>query len=66
MHNFLEKIWLSEDAGEAGVCLLPCVRLSTDPNVSVEDFWRDIVYGAVDLSPDQLAVYNKNRDVKFT
>ncbi|KAH8392094.1 hypothetical protein KR215_000550 [Drosophila sulfurigaster] len=66
VHHFLEQIWLSEDAGEAGVCLLPCVRLSTDPNASVGDFWRDIVYGAVDLTPSQLEVYNRNRDVKFT
>lgn len=63
---FLEQIWLSEDAGEAGVCLLPCVRLSTDPNVSVGEFWRDIVYGAVELSPKQLIEYNKDRKVKFT
>lgn len=66
MHIFLEKIWRSEDAGEAGVCLVPCVRLSTDPNAVVGDFWRDIVYGAVDLTAQQLAVYNKGRDVKFT
>ncbi|XP_030386400.1 D-aspartate oxidase [Scaptodrosophila lebanonensis] len=66
MHCFLQEIWLSEDAGEAGVCLLPCVRLTTATNTHVEDFWRDIVYGAVDLTPDQLAVYNKERTVKYT
>ncbi|KAH8412050.1 hypothetical protein KR222_007947 [Zaprionus bogoriensis] len=65
-HQFLEELWLSEDAGEAGVCLVPCVRLATDPNVSVGDFWRDIVYGAVELTPQQLAEYNRNRQVKFT
>lgn len=66
MHQFLEQIWLSEDAGEAGVCLLPCIRLSTSTVDTVEDFWRDIVYGAVDLSNEQLAAYNKGRSVKFT
>ncbi|KAH8238974.1 hypothetical protein KR038_011044 [Drosophila bunnanda] len=66
MHQFLENIWLSEDAGEAGVCLLPCVRLSTSTVDSVEDFWRNIVYGAMDLTADQLAVYNVGRSVKFT
>lgn len=66
MHLFLEQIWLSEDAGEAGVCLVPCVRLSSDSNVIVGDFWRDIVYGAVELTAEQLEVYNKGRDVKFT
>ncbi|XP_016971196.1 LOW QUALITY PROTEIN: D-aspartate oxidase [Drosophila rhopaloa] len=66
MHQFLEKIWLSEDAGEAGVCLLPCIRLSTSTVDSVEDFWRDIVYGAADLSQEQLAAYNQGRSVKFT
>ncbi|SPP81573.1 D-aspartate oxidase [Drosophila guanche] len=66
MHTFLEQIWLSEDAGEAGVCLLPCIRLSTSTVNTVEDFWRDIVYGAVDLTAEQLAVYNQGRSVKFT
>ncbi|EDW51913.1 D-aspartate oxidase [Drosophila sechellia] len=66
MHQFLEQIWLSEDAGEAGVCLLPCIRLSTSTVGTVEDFWRDIVYGAVNLSKEQLAAYNKGRSVKFT
>ncbi|KAH8279776.1 hypothetical protein KR054_005552 [Drosophila jambulina] len=66
MHQFLEKIWLSEDAGEAGVCLLPCVRLSTSTVDAVEDFWRNIVYGAKDLTADQLAAYNVGRSVKFT
>ncbi|EDW87833.1 D-aspartate oxidase [Drosophila yakuba] len=66
MHQFLEQIWLSDDAGEAGVCLLPCIRLSTSTVDTVEDFWRDIVYGAVDLSKEQLAAYNKDRSVKFT
>ncbi|KAH8409923.1 hypothetical protein KR009_001260 [Drosophila setifemur] len=66
MHQFLEKIWLSEDAGEAGVCLLPCTRLSTSTVDSVEDFWRDIVYGAMGLTDHQLAAYNRGRTVKFT
>ncbi|XP_017041293.1 D-aspartate oxidase [Drosophila ficusphila] len=66
MHQFLEKIWLSGDAGEAGVCLLPCIRLGTSTVDTVEDFWRDIVYGAVDLTQEQLAVYNQGRSVKFT
>ncbi|KAH8329033.1 hypothetical protein KR074_001984 [Drosophila pseudoananassae] len=66
MHQFLEQIWLSEDAGEAGVCLIPCIRLNTSTVDSVEDFWRDIVYGAVDLTEAQLAAFNKGRSVKFT
>ncbi|XP_041675507.1 D-aspartate oxidase isoform X2 [Drosophila eugracilis] len=66
MHQFLEQIWLSGDAGEAGVCLLPCVRLSTSTVDIVGDFWRDIVYGAVDLTEKQLAEYNEGRTVKFT
>ncbi|EDV59135.1 D-aspartate oxidase [Drosophila erecta] len=66
MHRFLEQIWLSEDAAEAGVCLLPCIRLTTSTVDTVGDFWRDIVYGAVDLSKDQLAAYNKGRSYMFT
>ena len=65
MHDFLEQIWLSEDAGEAGVCLIPCLRVTTttmDNNV----FWKDIVYGCRRLTQKQLNELNIGRAKKYT
>nr|XP_036231003.1 D-aspartate oxidase [Bactrocera oleae] len=65
MHDFLEQIWLSEDAGEAGVCLIPCLRVTTttmDNNV----FWKDIVYGCRRLTQKQLNELNIGRTKKYT
>lgn len=65
MHDFLEELWLSEDAGEAGICLIPVIRLTTGDK-PLEDFWKDIVYGCKPISNEQLAEYNVNRATKFT
>lgn len=65
MHDFLEELWLSEDAGEAGICLIPVVRLTT-ADTPVDDFWKDIVYGCEPMCDKQLAEYNVNRATKYT
>ena len=65
MHDFLQQLWLSEDAGEAGICLIPVVRLTTN-NAVMDDFWKDIVYGAEELSQKQLDEYNVGRVNKYT
>ncbi|XP_037950980.1 D-aspartate oxidase [Teleopsis dalmanni] len=65
MHDFLQELWLSEDAGEAGVCLIPVVRLSTN-DVKVEDFWKDIVYGCAPLAEAELREWSTTRAKKFT
>ncbi|XP_017462822.1 PREDICTED: D-amino-acid oxidase-like [Rhagoletis zephyria] len=65
MHEFLEQIWLSDDAGEAGVCLIPCIRLTTT-TMDNDVFWKDIVYGCQSLTPRQLDELNKGRSKKYT
>ncbi|XP_067627602.1 D-amino acid oxidase [Eurosta solidaginis] len=65
MHDFLEQIWLTEDAAEAGVCLIPCMRLSTS-TLQDNDFWKDIVYGCQPLTQRQLDDFNKGKENKFT
>ncbi|XP_050324917.1 D-aspartate oxidase [Bactrocera neohumeralis] len=65
MHDFLEQIWLSEDAGEAGVCLIPCLRVTTT-KMENDVFWKDIVYGCRQLTQNQLAALNIGRTKKFT
>ncbi|XP_061398284.1 D-aspartate oxidase-like [Musca vetustissima] len=65
MHDFLEELWLSEDAGEAGVCLLPVIRLTT-ADTPVDDFWKDIVYGCHEMTEEMLKEYNENRTKKYT
>ncbi|CAD7011729.1 unnamed protein product [Ceratitis capitata] len=65
MHDFLEQIWLSDDAGEAGVCLIPCLRLTTTA-MDNEVFWKDIVYGCRQLTQRQLDELNVGRANKYT
>ena len=65
MHDFLQQLWLSEDAGEAGICLIPVVRLTTT-NAVMDDLWKHIVYGAEELSQKQLDEYNVGRVNKYT
>lgn len=65
MHEFLKKIWLSGDSVEAGVCLIPVIRLSTGEK-PVEDAWRSIVYGCRDMTASELHAYSKLLSKNFT
>uniref|UniRef100_A0A1A9UUS3 FAD dependent oxidoreductase domain-containing protein n=1 Tax=Glossina austeni TaxID=7395 RepID=A0A1A9UUS3_GLOAU len=64
MHDFLENLWISEDAGEAGICLTPVIRVTTT-DIPQADFWKDIVYGFKHLTQSQLDELNRNRAKKF-
>lgn len=62
MHDFLKEIWLSDKAGEAGVCLLPAIRVTLqDGNI-----WENVVYGCKPLTQKQLDSLNEGRVNKFT
>ncbi|XP_055914764.1 D-aspartate oxidase isoform X2 [Eupeodes corollae] len=65
MHKFLKQIWISGDSGEAGVCLIPCVRLATGGN-QLDVSWRDIVYGCRAMKQTELDAYSGTRSSKFT
>lgn len=62
MHDFLKEIWLSDKCGEAGVCLIPCIRVTLEDGNN----WEDIVYGCQPLNQKQLDSLNKGRARKFT
>lgn len=62
MHDFLKEIWLSDKAGEAGVCLIPCARFTLEDG----NIWENIVYGCQHLTPKQLDDLNEGRARKFT
>ena len=62
MHDFLKEIWLSDKAGEAGVCLVPCVRVTLEDG----NIWENIVFGCQHLTQKQLSVMNEGRMQKFT
>ncbi|KAL5281431.1 DDO family protein [Megaselia abdita] len=62
MHDFLKEIWLSDKAGEAGVCLIPCIRVTLEDG----NIWEDIVYGCQHLNQKQLDSLNEGRARKFT
>lgn len=63
MHNFLRQVWLSGDSGEAGVCLIPVIRLSTG---ALDDSWRNIAYGCRNMSKTELEEYSELMNKKFT
>uniref|UniRef100_A0A1A9X595 FAD dependent oxidoreductase domain-containing protein n=1 Tax=Glossina brevipalpis TaxID=37001 RepID=A0A1A9X595_9MUSC len=63
-HDFLEKLWISEDAEEAGVCLIPVTRVATT-DTPIADFWKDIVYGFQHLTQTQLNELNRYREKEF-
>lgn len=62
MHDYLKEIWLSDEAGEAGICLIPVVRLTVDDKNS----WKDVVYGCQPLTKRQMDNLNEGRARKFT
>lgn len=64
MHDFLKKIWLSVDNGEAGVCLIPVVRLTGEK--LTDDTWKNIVYGCRNLNESELNTYRQLLDKKIT
>lgn len=62
MHDFLKEIWLSDKSGEAGVCLIPCIRVTLEDG----NIWENIVFGCQNLTQKQLDDLNEGRARKFT
>lgn len=65
-HKFFLELWKSGLAAEAGVCLQPMIRISTDPNGYPEPSWKNIVYGLQTLNESQLKEISKEYKKKFT
>ncbi|XP_028895278.2 D-aspartate oxidase [Zeugodacus cucurbitae] len=66
MYDFLKQIWLSEDAGEAGVCLLPFLWLTTTTTTMHDVLWKDIAYSCRRLTQKELDGLNKGKERKYT
>lgn len=66
MHDFLHDLWLTDKAGEAGVCLIPCIRATTDPS-GLKPYWDDIVFGFSKFTQQELERLNKEQkqDYKY-
>lgn len=64
-HDFLHQLWLSNDANEAGICLLPCIRVTTSSN-GLDTFWKNIVYGCHNINSEYLKKLSKQCDRNFT
>lgn len=61
-------MWLSENAGEAGICLVSHVtvlRESEKSKLENDHFWKDVVFGYGEMTPIELAKLNENRSIKF-
>ncbi|CAD7087070.1 unnamed protein product [Hermetia illucens] len=65
MHDFLHELWLTDKAGEAGVCLVPCIRATTDLN-GLKPYWDDVVFGFSKFTQQEVDRLNKeqNKDYK--
>lgn len=55
-HDYFHKLWKNGDAAEAGVTLIPTIRITTDQPYDVP--WKDVVYGYTDLSETALERFN--------
>ncbi|KAL5281433.1 DDO.2 family protein [Megaselia abdita] len=67
-HDYLKSIWQSEHAGEAGVCLVSHVTvLKKDEESSLKNdhFWKDIVYGYREITPNEMQKLNECRKIKY-
>uniref|UniRef100_A0A182R549 FAD dependent oxidoreductase domain-containing protein n=1 Tax=Anopheles funestus TaxID=62324 RepID=A0A182R549_ANOFN len=53
-HLFFHQLWKNGLGGKIGVCLQPCMRLTTDPNGYPEPAWKDIVFGCQKIHESEL------------
>lgn len=65
-HRWLLNIWKSEFAAEAGVALIPAMRLTSAPDGYPEVNWSSTVYGARKLHANDLRRLNAEQSAKYT
>lgn len=53
-HDFFHKLWKDGHAAEAGVSLLPALRITTE-DVPYDVPWKDVVFGCTDVNKETLA-----------
>uniref|UniRef100_A0A336MZ36 CSON010064 protein n=1 Tax=Culicoides sonorensis TaxID=179676 RepID=A0A336MZ36_CULSO len=52
-HDFFKELWIHGLSKEAGVTLIPCLRLTTEPNIK-EPCWKNVVFGYSALTEQEL------------
>lgn len=52
-HDYFHKLWKDGNAEEAGVSLLPTMRLTTEPN-PYKALWKEVVFGCTDINTKTL------------
>lgn len=57
-HRWLEEFWKEGFAPEAGICLLPIYRMTSEPTDS-PPVWINVVYGAHKLNEEELGKLNR-------
>lgn len=64
-HDFFHKLWKNGDAAEAGVSLLPVIRITTESK-GFDVTWRDVVFGCTELNEKSIERFSQqhNRNYK--
>lgn len=63
-HAFFHKLWKNGNASEAGICMQPVTRLTTDPQ-EYDTFWKDVVFGYMLLNEKQLGRINSEHNSSY-
>lgn len=53
-HDFFHELWLNGLAEEAGITMIACYRLTTDPDGTDTPCWKDVVFGFRMLTDKEL------------
>ncbi|XP_058059743.1 D-amino-acid oxidase-like [Anopheles bellator] len=65
-HAFFHQLWTNGLAGRVGICLQPCMRLTTDPKGYPEPAWKEIVFGCEKISESDLKRLSKEHGRYYT
>uniref|UniRef100_A0A2M4ACK8 Putative d-aspartate oxidase n=1 Tax=Anopheles triannulatus TaxID=58253 RepID=A0A2M4ACK8_9DIPT len=65
-HVFFHQLWKHGLAGKVGVCLQPCMRLTTEPSGYPEPSWKEIVFGCQEIKEPELTRLSKEHGRHYT
>lgn len=63
-HDFFHKLWKSRDASKAGVCLIPDIELTAEPN-GLDIPWKHIVFGCIDFDAKAIERFSKQHKQNY-
>jgi D-amino-acid oxidase len=65
-HDFFHQLWKDGKAEDAGISMIPCYRLTTDPEGHKLPCWSEIVYGFRLLSDSEITKLSNEHQRKYT